>query len=273
MTRRRVLLLTIAVLVAAGLSSAKTAADGLRVPTIDDLLTVKSPGGAQISPDGRWVAYTVTVTDFKQDAYVTQIWLADTTTGRTLQLTRGDKSSGNPQWSPDGAWLAFTSSRIADKNQIFVIHPDGGEAVQLTKVESAVGGYSWSKDGKSIAFTASDATPQAMKDRKEHLGDFEVVRKEYNHTHLWTLDVSEAMKSPVAGKQRTKNKDFSVGGFSWSPDDSLAAGSGQQPALVAGRAPDTLLFGYGQDGLLCQQLAAGHSPRGGRHAPVNHRRV
>jgi hypothetical protein len=29
-----------------------------RVPTVDDLINVKSLGGAQISPDGNWVAYT-----------------------------------------------------------------------------------------------------------------------------------------------------------------------------------------------------------------------
>ncbi len=26
------------------------------VPTVDDLLTIKSVGGTQISPDGKWVA-------------------------------------------------------------------------------------------------------------------------------------------------------------------------------------------------------------------------
>jgi dipeptidyl aminopeptidase/acylaminoacyl peptidase len=104
------------------------AADGSRhVPTIDELLTIKAAGGAQISPDGHWVAYTVTNADFKQDAFVTQIWLAETgNKGRTLQLTRGEKSSTNPRWSPDGEWLAFTSNRFEDKNQIFVINPAGG---------------------------------------------------------------------------------------------------------------------------------------------------
>src|SRR5689334_12409739 len=60
-----------------------------RVPTIDDLLTLKSAGGTQISPDGKWVAYTVNYGDFKQDAFITQIWLADSGSGKTIQLTRG----------------------------------------------------------------------------------------------------------------------------------------------------------------------------------------
>src|SRR5215510_4663286 len=52
------------------------AADAPRhVPTLDDLLTIKSVGGTQISPDGRWVAYTINYGDFKQDAFITQICL------------------------------------------------------------------------------------------------------------------------------------------------------------------------------------------------------
>src|SRR5712664_506957 len=94
------------------------AADARRVPTIDDLLTIKSVGGTQISPDGKWVAYTVGYGDFKQDAFINQIWLAQTESGQSFQLTRGDRSSTNPRWSPDGHWLAFLSNRQEDKNQI-----------------------------------------------------------------------------------------------------------------------------------------------------------
>jgi len=193
------------------------------VPTIDELLTIKSVGGAQISPDGKYVAYTAAYGDFKQDIFVTQIWLAQVATGLTVQLTRGEKSSTNPRWSPDGAWLAFTSNRLEDKNQIFVINPAGGEAVQLTKSETAISGYAWSEDGQSIAYTATEPVPQLSKDRKEYLGDYEVVRKEYNYAHLWTLNLGEALKAPLDGKQPTKSKDFSIDAFSWSPDGSKIA--------------------------------------------------
>ncbi len=194
-----------------------------RVPTVDDLLNVRSAGGAQISPQGDRVAYTVTETDFKQDAFVTHIWLADVRTGNTVQLTRGDKSAGNPQWSPDGAWLAFTSDRSGGKNQIFAIRPDGGEAIQLTKAENGAGGFAWSLDSKRMAFTSSDTDAKAAKDRKDYLGDYEVVRKEYNYSHIWTLEVAEAMKEPVTGTQRTRGKDFTVGSIAWSPEGSKIA--------------------------------------------------
>lgn len=248
MIKRSLLLLSVAVLLSASFSPALATNPNGRVPTIEDLLMVKSAGGAQISPDGRWVAYSVSETDMKQDAYVNHIWLVDTATGKGFQLTRGEKSAGGAQWSPDGEWLAFTSNRIGDKNQIFVINPAGGEAIQLTKAETSVGGFAWSKDGKMIAFAATEPVPQASKDRKEHLGDFEVVRKEYSHNHIWTIDVAEAMKAPQAGRQRTKNKEFSVGNASWSPDSKTIAFSATvNPDLIHGRTADIYLLNLADD--------------------------
>jgi dipeptidyl aminopeptidase/acylaminoacyl peptidase len=248
MTKRAVLFLAIVTLITAGAFQSLASDGARRAPTVDELLLVKSAGGARISPDGAWVAYTVTETDFKQDAFVTHVWLAETATGRTFQLTRGEKSCSNIDWSPDGRWLSFTSARVGDKNQLFVISPAGGEAAQLTKSETAVGGYAWSPDAKTIAFTAADAVTKAMKERKEQLGDYEVVRREYNHTHLWTIDVMEAMKEPQAGRQRTKGKDFTVNGFSFSPDSSRIAFSAQMnPDLIQGATSDVYVLGLADD--------------------------
>lgn len=221
------------------LLSAAGAADPARRPTVEDLLALKSVGGARISPDGKWVAYGMTHTDFKQDAFVTHLWLADTAGGPARQLTRGDKSAGNPRWSPDGKWLAFTSDRTGDKSQVFAISPEGGEAVQLTKNEAGVNDFDWSPDGKTIAFTAAVSDKDKSKDRQEHLGDFVVVRKDYDHVHLWTVDVAEALQAPAAGTARTKGKDFSVGGFSWSPDSAkIAFSATTNPDLVQGTTAD-----------------------------------
>jgi Tol biopolymer transport system component len=60
----------------------------------------------------------VNETDFKQDVFIGQIWLANVATGRTVQLTRGDKPSGLPVWSPDSQYLALTSTRVRDRNQL-----------------------------------------------------------------------------------------------------------------------------------------------------------
>jgi dipeptidyl aminopeptidase/acylaminoacyl peptidase len=218
------------------------------VPTVDDLMTLRSVGAARISPDGNRVAYAVTETDFEQDAYVTQIWLADVDGGKAIQLTRGTKSSTGPVWSPDGRWLAFVSSRADDKSQIFVISPDGGEAIQLTKAETGVNGYDWSPDGRVIAFTASDPEAEAAKARKDHYGDFEIVRREYRHTHLWTIDVAEAMRAPQPGRRRTGGRTFTVGGFDWSPDGTkIAFGGPINPDLINGGTSDIYVLDLAGD--------------------------
>src|SRR5215510_2772710 len=218
------------------------------VPTLDELLTLKSAAGTQISPDGKWVAYTVGYGDFKQDAFLTQIWLADTAGGKSFQLTRGDKSSTGPRWSPDGKWLAFLSNRVEDKNQIFLIDPTGGEAQQLTKSETAISNFAWSDDGRTIAYTANEATSQPLKDRKDYYGDYDVVREGYTYVHLWTIDVAEALKAPAAGKQRTKNKDFSVDSFAWSHDGSQIVFSATvNPDLIQGVTSDIYLLKLGDD--------------------------
>ena len=259
MIKRLLVLITLAVTTATIF-----AADSLRIPTLDDLLTLKSIGGTQISPDGKWVAYTVTYGDFKQDAFITQIWLANADMGKSFQLTRGDKSSTNPRWSPDGKWLAFLSNRIEDKNQIFLIDPSGGEAQQLTKSETAIGNFAWSEDGRTIAYTATEPTAQPLKDRKDYYGDYDVVREGYSYVHLWTLDVAEAMKAPLAGKQRTKKKDFSVDSFSWSPDgSSIAFSATVNPDLIQGTTADIYLLKLSDDSVtkIVDQPGPDNNPR------------
>ena len=87
-------IVVLAAMVYAPLPAAETTG---RVPTVEELLTLKLIVGAQISPDGNWVAYAVNATDFKQDAFVTHLWLANTATGRTFQVTRGEKGAGGAQ--------------------------------------------------------------------------------------------------------------------------------------------------------------------------------
>ncbi len=107
MFERRLLRIGLAVVLSvAGLSTARAA-----TPTLDELLTLRSASRPRISPDGRLVAYEVTETEWKDNAYVTHIWLADAQSGRSFQLTRGKKSSDGGQWSPDGRWLAFFTDR------------------------------------------------------------------------------------------------------------------------------------------------------------------
>jgi len=210
-----------------------------RVPGIDDLINLKTLAGARISPDGRWVAYGVSETDWAQDAYVTQLWVVNVASAERRQLTTHQKGASNPQWSPDSRWLSFTSTREENRSQLYAIRPDGGEAVRLTKAESGVGGYAWSPDGRAIAFSASDPESREQKDRVARYGAFEQVRRDYTHSHLYTIDVAAALSAPQPGRKRTTGRDFSVAGFDWSPDSRRIAFSATvNPDLIQGSTSD-----------------------------------
>jgi dipeptidyl aminopeptidase/acylaminoacyl peptidase len=258
---RRTILVLLAIALVVSRASGK---DNPRVPTIDDLLNIDSIGGVRIAPNGKWVAYSVTHSDFKKDAFLTHLWIADQASGRKYQLTRGDKSAGEMAWSPDSTWLAFSSNRTGDKTQIFAIPPGGGEAVQLTKVETGVNSFQWSPDGKSIAFTAAPPKKEQTKNRKDHLGEFEVVRKEYDYHHLWTIDVAEALKAPQTGRQRTKGKDFSVGRFSWSPDGSkIAFDATRNPDLIQQGTADIYVLNLADEAV--KKIVSQPGPDGNPH--------
>ena len=160
MTRHRLVVLTQIVLLAVSPCLALASTDGGRVPTIDDLLTLKSAGGAQISPDGRWVAYTTTETDFKQDAYITQVWLVNAANGKSLQLTRGDKPSGNPQWSPNGQHLGWSAG---SPSEIQMAPISGGAVKMWTIGRQPVFLKNFSPDGRYLmGESANDKEPIAQ---------------------------------------------------------------------------------------------------------------
>src|SRR5262245_42252205 len=98
-------------IVAAVLLHAQTAPPGApnATPTVDQILSLKRAGAPEISPDGRWVAYTIRETNWDDNAYETEIWLANVESGATRQLTNAKKSSQSPAWSPDSSKLAFVS--------------------------------------------------------------------------------------------------------------------------------------------------------------------
>ena len=185
------------------------------------------------------MAYVVREANWKENAFETQIWIAATETGERYQLTRSKKSSRVPQWAPDGKRLAFLSDRDG-KNQVFLIFLHGGEAFPLTKSETPINAFEWSPDGTQIAYSAADTESKAMKERKEKYGEFVVVEKDYNHTHLWTLAVPEAEAGKAAqAKRLTEGKQFSVGDFSWSPDSRrLAFSAASDPDLGSAHTSD-----------------------------------
>jgi dipeptidyl aminopeptidase/acylaminoacyl peptidase len=127
---------------------------------VEDMHRLSRIGGPRVSPDGKWVAFTVTRSDVAKNRSVTNIWMIPASGGDPQQLTFGEQgSNGDLRWSPDGRYLYFLSTRVDNKRQIFRLPVAGGEAKQVTTVPTGVDAYVLSPDGKTIAITATVFPP------------------------------------------------------------------------------------------------------------------
>ena len=71
-----------------------------RAITFDDLLGLDRVSEAQVSPEGKWVAYKVATPDRQANRLASNIWVVSTAGGAPRQLTRSGHDS-QPQWSSD----------------------------------------------------------------------------------------------------------------------------------------------------------------------------
>ena len=219
----------------------------LKAPTVDQSLEMKGAFNPRISPDGKRVVYEVSRTNWEDNTFERDLWIADVATGESHALTAAKKSSSNAEWSADGKWIAFLSDRPgqisgtpADKKQLYVIAADGGEAQQLTKEENDISAFEWAPDSRRLAFAVMDPEPKALKDRKEKYGEYSVVHADYQMAHLWTIELTESPTNAAPEAKRLTHGDaFSVGSFAWSPDGTRIAFSAQRdPDLISSDTAD-----------------------------------
>ncbi|HKQ54120.1 MAG TPA: hypothetical protein VJT74_17215, partial [Pyrinomonadaceae bacterium] len=124
------------------------AAQGYKPFTVGDLLKVRRVADPQLSPDGKWVAFTITDIDKVANSSVSQIYLIPATGGEPKLLGSGLRSH-SPRWSPDGKKVAYLND-----DQIWTIDIGTNETKKLTDVALGAGDPVWSPDGKMLAFAA-----------------------------------------------------------------------------------------------------------------------
>ncbi len=235
-TRRRVswvLVLLSLLLAPAPSSGQEAAADGADRPLqIDDMFKIKRVGAPQVSPDGDWVAYTVSTSSLEPSKSGTRIWMVPTAGGEPIPMTAEGYSASNPDWSPDGKYLSFTASRgDSAQTQVWVLDRRMGEGQQLTDAKWGISGYEWSPDGSRILLSIGDpnpidtlpahkkpkATPPWEIDRLHFKQDYVGYITGNRHTHLHVFDLATRTTTQIT------SGDFDAGAPAWSPDGTKVA--------------------------------------------------
>jgi len=194
--------------------------------------TVRDP---QLSPEGQWVAYTVSVIDSAKDRAESDIWMTSWDGAQTVRVTSTPGSESSPRWSPDGRWLAFLSSRQGgDGAQVWLLDRRGGEAQRITNVRDGVSDLVWSPDASRLALVASIRTDSAAGDTSRphpiviDRYAFKRDREGYltrSHTHLFLFDVASRRVDTLTTGDGDEDSP------AWSPD-------GTRLAFVRATAPE-----------------------------------
>lgn len=127
--------------------------------TFGDMMKMKRLGDTAVSPDGKWLAYSVTSVDLNQNTKTTEWWLQAIAGGEPMKLAVGQPGDSGLQFAPDGHSVLFLSGRDGGQ-QIWLadFNPATGatsNAKKLTAIATEADNAKWSPDGHSIVFTSS----------------------------------------------------------------------------------------------------------------------
>jgi len=198
--------------------------------TIADLLNIKTVGNPQISPDGQWIAFTVSEIDLKKDKSETRIWMIPSNGGEAIPMTAKGYSASQPRWSPDNKYLSFLASKSEEKTQVWTLNRMGGEAQQLTKIKQGVGGHEWAPDGSRLVLSITDPKPEELTEDKEDdkkLKPYVIDRLQFKQdyqgyldryrTHLYIFTPGDTSAIQIT------SGDFDDSNPKWSPDGNSIA--------------------------------------------------
>jgi dipeptidyl aminopeptidase/acylaminoacyl peptidase len=124
---------------------------------IQSMLDIRAPGGGMVSPDGKQLFFTWSVTG------IAQVWRIDGPQRFPVQMTGGEDPTTLAGVAPDGKFLIVSRDRKGEENPGLYLQPvSGGPLVLIQhtpKVQTSL--QFISDDSKSVYFRANDKKPDS----------------------------------------------------------------------------------------------------------------
>ena len=194
-----------------------------------DVARLSAVGDAAVSPDGDWIAYTVSVQrdpfeDEDGPAWSELHVLAPD--GASLPFVTGEVDVGSIAWTPDGSGISFLAKRGEDETRsLYVIPVRGGEARKVLSHDTDISDYDWHPDGDRVAFLAKPDEPEEVEEQEEKGFDAEIYEEELRFTRVWISgldgkrgDAEDEENEAQENGARVLELDGDVSDPHWSPD-------------------------------------------------------
>ena len=207
----------------------------------EDMILLNRVGISKMSPNGKWLIYSLTVPSYNTEENSTDLYLAPVDASEApRKITHSKAAETDYFWHPTEKKIYFVSKKEGDEvGQLYSLHLDlGGEAQRLTTISTGVASPKISSDGKNILFTSkvfpgafSDSTQKRLVEEKKKLKykarvyttfpirNFDKwLDEKQDHVFLLRLD---AVSKPIdLFKQVTlvESKGFLMGAFAFAPD-------------------------------------------------------
>jgi dipeptidyl aminopeptidase/acylaminoacyl peptidase len=150
-----------------------TQAQTKRPMTFEDMMHMKRLGGTAVSPDGKWLGYSVTTVDLEKNTKTPELWVQAIAGGEPLKVAGAQPGDDGVEFAPDGKRVLFVSGREGG-GQVWIADFDGASgatsnAKRLTSISTEADNAKWSPDGKFVVFTSAvypDCAPITFADAK-----------------------------------------------------------------------------------------------------------
>jgi len=120
---------------------------------------MKRLGETAVSPDGKWLAYSVTTVNLEANTKTPELWLQAIAGGEPKLIPVTRAGDGGPQFAPDGKRILFLSGREGGQ-QIWLADFDSATGAtsnpkKLTTISTEADNALWLPDGHFVVFTSS----------------------------------------------------------------------------------------------------------------------